>query len=72
MWRIAVFMLAVAAVTVPGHAAGCPGVRAAVAPGVFKQSNILVPMSDGIVLHADVGGPLPTRKRRFRDRSRSC
>jgi uncharacterized protein len=53
MRRIAVFVLAVAAVTVPSHAAGCPGVRAADAPGVVKLSNLLVPMSDGVVLHAD-------------------
>ena len=54
MRRIAVFLLVAAAVTVPGHAAGCPSVRAADAPGVVTQSNLLIPMSDGVVLHADV------------------
>jgi uncharacterized protein len=67
MKRVIAVLFALASITVPGlvRAAGCPGVRPADASAVVTQANVLLPMSDGVVLHADIllpkglAGPFP-------------
>jgi putative CocE/NonD family hydrolase len=56
MKKLAAAALLLAAIVVPGsgRAATCPGVRAVDAPGVVVQRDLLVPMSDGVTLHANV------------------
>jgi uncharacterized protein len=59
MKRVVAVVFAIVSVTAPGvvRAAGCPGVRAPDASAVVTQANVLLPMSDGVVLHADILTP---------------
>jgi len=51
---VALSLLTVVVPTAGRAAPVCPGVRAADAPKVFVKRDLLVPMSDGVVLHANV------------------